>query len=60
LTRDRLYLPPVAPVYTTHDAAGRPHRCEAMARYVEDAAFRERVDARTLTRKKARDTSGER
>ena len=50
MTRDRLYLPPATAVYTTYDAAGRPHVCPAMLRYAEDAAFRERVDRRAADR----------
>ena len=47
--RDPLWLP-TATVYTTHDAAGRPHVCPASARLATDAAFRERVAARRLWR----------
>ena len=50
MSRDPIYLPPAYPIYTTHDRGGRPHQCEAMARYASDAGFRERVDRRTAQR----------
>ena len=46
MTRDTLWLPPPPPrVYTTHDAAGRPHVCPAALRLATDAAFAARVEA---------------
>ena len=51
MTRDTLWLPPPPPrVYTTHDAAGRPHVCPAALRLATDAAFAARVAERTRER----------
>lgn len=49
IPRDTLWLPR-ATVYTTHDAAGRPHACPASARLASDPEFAERVRVRTAER----------
>ena len=49
IPRDTLWLPR-ATVYTTHDAAGRPHACPASARLASDPEFSERVMVRTAER----------
>ena len=51
MNRDTLWLPPPPPrVYTTHDAAGRPHVCPAALRLATDAVFAARVAERTAAR----------
>ena len=48
--RDPVWLP-TATVYTTHDAAGRPHVCPAAARLASDPEFAARVRVRTEARR---------
>lgn len=58
MTRDTLWLPPVSAVYTTHDAAGRPHVCPASLRLATDPEFAERVRVRGEWRREKAGGSG--
>lgn len=57
IPRDPLWLPR-ATVFTTHDAAGRPHVCPASARLASDPEFAERVRVRGEWRREKAGGSG--
>ena len=57
IPRETLWLPR-ATVYTTYDAAGRPHVCPASARLASDPEFAERVRARGEWRRGKAGSSG--